>query len=74
MKEDYSLRRRTRDSSWQWLTIGMILGLGVALVVCVGGYALGALTFPPLEADTATPRVLIEPNQTEVGRRMLQDL
>ncbi|NLX10057.1 MAG: SUMF1/EgtB/PvdO family nonheme iron enzyme [Chloroflexi bacterium] len=67
MKEDYSLRRRTRDSSWQWLTIGMILGLGVALVVCVGGYALGALTFPPLEADTATPRVLIEPNQTEVA-------
>ena len=65
---DYNnLRRRTGDSSWQWLVMGMILALGAALVVCVGGYALGALTFPVLESDTATPRVEIEPNQTDAA-------
>jgi formylglycine-generating enzyme required for sulfatase activity len=62
-----SLRRRTRDSSWQWLIMGMILGVGAALVVCVGGYAIGAITFPALDAETSTPRVQIEPNQTEVS-------
>lgn len=62
-----NLRRRTRDSSWQWLIMGMILGIGAALVVCVGGYAVGAITFPALEAETSTPRVQIEPNQTEVS-------
>ena len=49
---------------------GIILGLGIALVVCVGGYALGALTFPVLEADTVTPRVEIQPNQTEVAMQL----
>lgn len=68
MRDNYSsLRRRTRDSGWQWLLMGMILGLGFALVLCVGAYALGALTFPVLEEDTATPVVQIEPNQTEMA-------
>jgi hypothetical protein len=58
------LRRRTRDSGWQWLMMGTILGLGVALVVCVGGYAIGAITFPPLEAKTV---VKVESNQDEVA-------
>jgi len=62
-----SLRRRTRDAGWQWLLMGVILGLGVALVLCVGAYALGALSFPILDDDTATPVVQIEPNQTEVA-------
>ncbi|MBN1678703.1 MAG: SUMF1/EgtB/PvdO family nonheme iron enzyme [Anaerolineae bacterium] len=66
MVNDYgSLRRRTRDSSWQWLIVGVILGMGFTTVVCVGGYALGAITFPALESDTATPIVQVEPNQTE---------
>jgi formylglycine-generating enzyme required for sulfatase activity len=47
--------------------MGVTLGLGIALVVCVGGYALGALTFPVLEDDTSTPMVQIEPNQTEAA-------
>ena len=47
MRDNYgNLRRRTRDSGWQWLLMGVILGLGVALVLCVGGYALGALHLP----------------------------
>jgi len=36
-------------------------------VLCVGAYALGALSFPILDDDTATPVVQIEPNQTEVA-------
>lgn len=68
MRDNYgSLRRRTRDSSWQWLFMGTILGLGFALVICVGGYALGAITFPPLENETSTPNVQIAPNETEVA-------
>jgi formylglycine-generating enzyme required for sulfatase activity len=68
MRDNYgSLRRRTRDSGWQWLLMGIILGMGVALVLCVGGYALGALTFPILENSTATLAVQIVPNQTEAA-------
>lgn len=54
-----NLRRRPRDASWQWLLVGTVLGLGFALVVCVGGYAVGAITFPVLEEETATPSVQI---------------
>ncbi len=77
MNSDYgSLRRRTREGSWQWLMIGMVLGLGMAMVACVAGYAFGALTFPALENDTPTPGAVsdvgagqaqIEPNQTAVA-------
>jgi formylglycine-generating enzyme required for sulfatase activity len=68
MKEDYgSLRRRTSDSGWQWLMIGVTLGLGFALVVCVGAYALGAVSFPVFEGNTSTPSVRIVPNETEVA-------
>ncbi len=70
MKDDYgSLRRRTSDSGWQWLMIGLTLGLGFALVVCVGAYALGAVSFPVLEGSTSTPSVLIVPNDTEVAQQ-----
>jgi formylglycine-generating enzyme required for sulfatase activity len=72
MRDNYgSLRRRTRDSGWQWLLMGIILGMGIALVLCVGGYALGALTFPVLEDNTSTPVVQIAPNQTEVAFQAL---
>ncbi|MCX9079563.1 MAG: hypothetical protein OIN84_16485, partial [Candidatus Methanoperedens sp.] len=75
MKSDYgNLRRRTRDAGWQWMFIGVLMGIGFALVVCVGGYALGAITFPALEEDTATPRVLVEPNETEVAALAQQTL
>ncbi|MEB2286770.1 MAG: SUMF1/EgtB/PvdO family nonheme iron enzyme [Anaerolineae bacterium] len=70
MKDDYgSLRRRTRDAGWQWLMIGLTLGLGFALVICVGGYALGGIAFPLLEGDTATSSVRIVPNETEIAQQ-----
>lgn len=72
MRNDYgNLRRRTSDASWQWLLMGTLLGVGFALVACVGSYALGAISFPPLEQDTASPRAQIEPNQTEVALQAL---
>jgi formylglycine-generating enzyme required for sulfatase activity len=72
MRDNYgSLRRRTRDSSWQWLLMGVILGTGFALVICVGGYALGVITFPVLEEKTSTPEVQVVPNQTEVAFQAL---
>lgn len=40
-----SLRGRTRDSSWQWLIIGVVLGLGCSSVACLGSYAAGLLKF-----------------------------
>ncbi len=70
MNDIGSLRRRTSDSSWQWLLMGTFLGLGFAMVVCVGGYALGGINFPILENDTPTAQAQIQPNQTEVYLQM----
>lgn len=68
MKSDYgNLRRRTRDAGWQWLLIGLVLGVGFSAVLCMGAYAIGALSFPILEEGTATPQVQIMPNETEVA-------
>lgn len=39
------LRGRTRDSSWQWLLIGIVLGMGCSSVVCLGAYAANLVTF-----------------------------
>ncbi|MBX3080935.1 MAG: SUMF1/EgtB/PvdO family nonheme iron enzyme [Anaerolineae bacterium] len=36
-----SLRGRTRDSSWQWLLIGLVLAMGCCGIFAVGTYALG---------------------------------
>jgi formylglycine-generating enzyme required for sulfatase activity len=36
---------RTRDSSWQWLIIGIVLGMGCASVVCLAGYATRFIIF-----------------------------
>ena len=67
MRDMGSLRGRTRDSSWQWLMIGAILGLGCASVLCLAAYAAnlisinlpgqpvaGALTTPTIVVVTAT--------------------
>jgi formylglycine-generating enzyme required for sulfatase activity len=50
-----SLRGRTRDSSWQWLLIGVVLGMGCASVVCLGAYAANLIVFniPGQEAVVA---------------------
>ncbi len=40
-----NLRRRTRDGGWQWLMIGVLLGIGFSAVICLGSYAAGLLTF-----------------------------
>jgi formylglycine-generating enzyme len=40
-----SLRGRTRDSSWQWLVIGLVLGLGCSSVFCLAGYATNYIRF-----------------------------
>src|SRR5438876_3975762 len=57
-----SLRGRTRDSSWQWLLIGIVLGLGCSGVMCLALYALNYLRIgPPTTPDTAAlgPTVLV---------------
>jgi len=49
-----SLRGRTRDSSWQWLLIGIVLGLGCSGVMCLALYAVNYLHIgPPTTPDTA---------------------
>ena len=52
-----SLRGRTRDSSWQWLVIGLVLGLGCSGVACLGSYALGVIrvNVPGSVVDLPTP-------------------
>src|SRR5579859_7618056 len=52
------LRGRTRDSSWQWLVIGVVLGLGCSGVVCLGLYALNYVRIAiPGQADASVPTV-----------------
>ncbi len=53
-------RGRTRDSSWQWLVIGVVLGLGCSGVLCLALYALNYLRFGvPGQTDAAAPTVLV---------------
>lgn len=59
-----SLRRQTRDSSWQWLSIGVVLGLGCAAVACLAGYAAGVITInfsngEPAAESLVQPTVLV---------------
>jgi formylglycine-generating enzyme required for sulfatase activity len=58
-----SLRGRTRDSSWQWLVIGVILGLGCSSVFCLAGYATNIIRFTlPGQPDTVAggvPTIII---------------
>src|SRR5579859_797236 len=52
------LRGRTRDSSWQWLVIGVVLGLGCSGVTCLGLYALNYVRVTlPGQADASAPTV-----------------
>lgn len=65
---DYgSLRRRTRDAGWQWTLMGLILGLGLAMVVCVGAYAIGAISISAFDSQSNEPDTVIVPNETEVA-------
>jgi formylglycine-generating enzyme required for sulfatase activity len=60
-----SLRGRTRDSSWQWLVIGIVLGLGCSSVVCLAGYATNYIRFnlPGQEQPIAAgPTILVITN------------
>src|ERR1043166_5325991 len=56
-----SLRGRTRDSSWQWLVIGVILGFGCSGVFCLGLYAVGSLRIsaPGAPEVGAVPTIII---------------
>ncbi len=55
-----SLRGRTRDSSWQWLVIGVVLGFGCSGVFCLGLYAVGSLRItPPGASDAPTASTVL---------------
>jgi sulfatase modifying factor 1 len=59
-----TLRRQTRDSGWQWILIGVILGLGFAAVICLGSYAAGLISLnigasTPVAENLAQPTVLV---------------
>ncbi|NJL94086.1 MAG: formylglycine-generating enzyme family protein [Anaerolineae bacterium] len=47
------VRRRTRDSGWQWLVVGMMLGMGCSLVFCLASYVAGFIEVPSLEENEA---------------------
>jgi len=57
-RDSTALRGRTRDSSWQWLMIGIILGLGCASVFCLAAYASNLLVL------NIPGQVAFAPNQT----------
>jgi len=51
-----SLRARTRDSYWQWLFIGFVLGIGCSGLACLAGYAFNVIAFN-LSGPTPTSAV-----------------
>ncbi len=57
-----SLRGRTRDSSWQWLVIGVVLGLGCSSVFCLAGYATNYIRFnlPGQDNGGAAPTSVVQ--------------
>jgi formylglycine-generating enzyme required for sulfatase activity len=70
-RDSTALRGRTRDSSWQWLMIGIVLGLGCASVFCLAAYAsnLVVLNIPgqvALAPDQTPTIVEIEREVTRV--------
>jgi formylglycine-generating enzyme required for sulfatase activity len=63
-----SLRGRTRDSSWQWLMIGVVLGLGCSGVACLGLYLLNfvRVTLPGQDPGIAAgPTVVVVVTATQ---------
>jgi len=61
-----SLRRRTSNSGIQWLIIGLILGLGLASVVCVAGYVLKVITIGAPDSLAALSTPTVGPSSTPV--------
>ncbi len=57
-----SLRVRTRNNSWQWLVIGIVLGLGCSSVTCLATYVAGFTKFnlpgSVAVADNPTPTLI----------------
>jgi len=64
-----SLRRRTSNSGIQWLIIGLILGLGLASVVCVAGYVLKVITIGAPDSLAALPTPTVGPTSTQLNSR-----
>ncbi len=59
-----TFRRQTRDATWQWLIIGVVLGLGCAAVACLASYAAGVITInisagTPVAENLAGATVLV---------------
>ncbi|HRE49618.1 MAG TPA: SUMF1/EgtB/PvdO family nonheme iron enzyme [Aggregatilineales bacterium] len=55
-----NLRRRTSNGSWQWLMIGVILGMGCFSVVCLGAYAANLITLNlPGQQPILTPTFVV---------------
>lgn len=55
-----TLRGRTRDASWQWAVIGLLIGLGCAGLFCLGGYALNLIQFNvPGQQLAAAPTAVV---------------
>lgn len=53
------VRRRSRDSGCQWLTVGMALGAGCSLVFFLMSYVVGFVEISGLEDDAVTPIVQV---------------
>lgn len=54
------IRRRSRDTGWQWLMIGMALGVGCSMVVCLTSYVAGFIEAGTVFTDaTEAPAVAV---------------
>lgn len=60
------VRRRSRDSGCQWLTIGMALGIGCSLVFCLASYIVGIIEIQGLQADDPTTAAVVSISTVEI--------
>lgn len=59
LRNKQSIGRRNRDSSWQWMMIGIFLGMGCSLVMVLSANLFGVIDFVGINADP-TEKVVVQ--------------
>lgn len=63
LRNRQTIGRRNRDSSWQWMMIGIFLGMGCSLVMVLSANLFGVIEFVGLDSDP-TEEVIVQATHT----------
>ena len=67
LRNRQSIGRRNRDSSWQWMMIGIFLGMGCSLVMVLSANLFGVIEFVGLDGNP-TEEVIVQATNPVVGQ------